>query len=190
VYPLKIEKMLLSREGLVCPARYVDVPDRYEDPSGLWPGQRLCAGARLRLVKLGDKWGLSVSSYGKVNAGDLAIVYGRVFREGKHPLCDDRHCVQVTRGAIAGGVCLDGKITADCPLESYLAACLLGSFINSVPQEQANVTPPENGFWDRRMLKSSVKAWPKRHMRAFAFSLVDIDEDEEVAYGWCYPPWN
>ena len=85
---------------------------------------------------------------------------------------------------------MDGKITADCPLESYLAACLLGSFINSVPQEQANVTPPENGFWDRRMLKSSVKAWPKRHMRAFAFSLVDIDEDEEVAYGWCYPPWN
>ena len=75
VYPVKIEKMLLSKEGLVCPARYVDVPERYEDPSGLWPGQRLCAGARLRLIKLGDKWGLSVSSYGKVKAGDLVVVY-------------------------------------------------------------------------------------------------------------------
>ena len=92
-YPLKIEKMLLSKEGLVCPARYVHVPSRYEDLSGLWPWQRLCAGARLRLVKLCYKWGLSVSSYSKVIAGDLVVVYGRVFREGRNPVCDDRHCV-------------------------------------------------------------------------------------------------
>ena len=32
------------------------------------------ACARLRLLKLGDKSGLSVSLYGEVKAGDLAVV--------------------------------------------------------------------------------------------------------------------
>ncbi len=77
IYKLEYEKQLRSRLGLVVKPRLVNVPDRLQDPNS--PGQRLCAGASLRLVKNDQKWYLSVSSYGQVNVGDLVAVYGIVF---------------------------------------------------------------------------------------------------------------
>ena len=61
-----------------------------------------------------------------------------------------------------------------------LAAHLLVSFINAVLRDPTIVTPPEEGLWDRGRLNMNVKEWPTRHVRAFVFSLVDIDEDDEV----------
>ena len=185
IYKLEYEKQLRSRHGLLVPPRLVNVPDRLQDPNS--PGQRLCAGARLRLIQNEKKWYLSVSSYGQVNVGDLAVVYGIVFREGRNPLCDCRHLLQVTLGSISGGVSLDGKITADCPLDTFVDSVLLGSFVNSVSAEAANVTDPADNFWDPRMKQSVGHCWPKEHMRAFMFSKINVSDDEEVAYGWQYP---
>lgn len=185
IYKLEYEKQLRSRIGLLVPPRLVSVPERLQDPNS--PGQRLCAGARLRLVKNDKKWYLSVSSYGQVNIGDLVAVYGIVFREGRNALCDCRHFVQITAGAISGGISLDGKITADCPLDTFIESVLLGSFINSMPAGKANVTDPEDNLWDPRMKQSVGHCWPKEHMRAFMFSKINVQEDEEVEYGWTYP---
>jgi serine/threonine protein kinase len=187
VYDRETELRLLSHEGLVCHAKLVPVPVRYQDEAN--PGFRMCAGSRLRLIKIGGKWCLSLSSYGPVNVGDLATIYGSVFREGRNDLCDDRHCVQVCVGAVGGGISLDGKLTVDFTLERAIDRRMLGSFINSVENGHANITSPEDGLWEPRTKHSSTLQWPEEYMQAFMFSKVHVGETEEVIWGWSYP-WN